>query len=232
MSSSFENKDLRATWAQALLTFFIPLFLFFGFRWIVTEPFVIPSGSMIPTLQIHDHILVNKLAYGTHWPFSKSWVFKWAEPRRGEVVVFRYPENPQVFYVKRVIALPRDRVSMDQGVLKVNGEAVSLIGLDREGFKDFDSSEFEYFQESGHVVRYQNLGQANFAELTVPEKSYFVMGDNRDQSSDSRVWGFVPEDHLVGRAWIVWLGCDETLEAAQFLCNPSTIRPDRFLIRL
>ena len=118
--------DLRATWPQALLTLFGPILLFLGVRWLIAEPFVIPSGSMIPTLHIHDHILVNKLAYGVHVPFSKSWLTHWSNPKRGDIVVFRYPENPDVFLVKRAIGLPGDRVALQSGALRINDQVLNL----------------------------------------------------------------------------------------------------------
>src|SRR5262245_60651682 len=106
-------------------------------RWLLIEPYVIPSGSMIPTLLIHDHIFVNKLAYGVHVPFSKQWIVAWKNPQRFDVIVFRYPKNPEVFYVKRVVAVAGDKVSVRDGQLHVNGETISQ--------EKFLESDFEYF---------------------------------------------------------------------------------------
>lgn len=224
--------DLRATWTQALVTLLAPLVVFFTLRWLVAEPFVIPSGSMIPTLLVHDHILVNKLAYGAHFPFSKKWLMRWSSPKRGDIVVFRYPPQPDVFYVKRVIGLPGDRVVLDQGVLKINGQEISVEKYEPPPIRSLEESDsFEYFKEESHLVRYRSKIMASSEEVVVPEKSYFMLGDNRDQSQDSRYWGFVPEENLVGRAWLVWLACAETLPSAQFLCDPKTLRWDRVLIR-
>jgi signal peptidase I len=196
----------------------------------IAEPFVIPSGSMIPTLHVHDHILVNKLAYGLHVPFSKKWIFQWASPRRGDIVVFRYPENPDVFYVKRAIGLGGDRVTMEHGTLVVNGEKLPIERSSPSTAVPADEDSFEYFAENGHLIRYRDQYSASFEEITVPEGKIFVLGDNRDQSNDSRFWGFVPEENLIGRAWLIWLACDATLPSAQFLCDPTTLRWDRVFL--
>lgn len=225
------RKDLRATWPQAWLTLFGPLLLFFAVRWLVIEPYVIPSGSLIPTLLVHDHIVVNKLAYGIHVPFSKKWIVQWAQPKRGDIIVFRYPSNPDVFYVKRAIGLPGDKISIREGVLFVNGESHPLIPGDGPKSTHLPDDNYRYYIEDNHWVRYLDPAASNFAEVTVPEGHVFGMGDNRDQSSDSRVWGFIPQENLVGRAWLVWLSCDMTLPSAQFLCDPSTIRWDRIFLK-
>ncbi len=214
------RNDLRATWPQALFTFFAPILILFSVRWLLIEPYVIPSGSMIPTLLIHDHIFVNKLAYGVHLPFSRHWLLNWKTPQRSEIIVFRYPSNPEVFYVKRVVGLAGDKIAVHEGELLVNGEAVPQ--------KKFQEAGFEYYEEAQHTVRYLQHSLSNFAEITVPEGSLFVMGDNRDQSSDSRSWGAVPLDHVIGRASFIWLSCRETLATARFLCDPQTLRWNRF----
>jgi len=173
---------VKATWRQAFLAFFFPVFLVMTARWLLIEPYVIPSGSMIPTLLINDHIMVNKLAYGVRFPFSKNWwLVRWADPVRDDVVVFRYPLNPEVFYVKRVAAVP--------------GETVEVQGQ----------------------------------EVVVGPDEYYVLGDNRDNSSDSRYWGMVPKANIIGRASLIWLSCEDKLPSAPFICNPQTLRASRFL---
>lgn len=214
--------DRRATWTQALTAVFTPIVLLFAIRWLLLEPYVIPSGSMIPTLLIHDHIFVNKLAYGVHFPFRKEWLVKWNQPQRFDVIVFRYPANPEVFYVKRVIGLPGDRVSVSHGEVLVNGEALPQTDLNLE-----DAESFHLYREDKHTIRYRDKEDSNYDEITVPEGKLFVMGDNRDQSSDSRVWGEVPLDHVIGRASFIWLSCNDTLATARFLCDPQTIRWSR-----
>jgi signal peptidase I len=220
------KKDLRGTWPQALLTFFLPIFLILFLRWLIIEPYVIPSGSMIPTLHIHDHIFVNKLAFGIHIPFGKKWIVNWSSPKRGDIVVFRYPENPEIFYVKRVQGVGGDEIGLRDGHLLVNGNKVDLNP------QDYTESEdgFQYFKEKNYTVRYRDPERANFHPVKVPEGHYFMMGDNRDQSSDSRFWGFVPQEYLIGRASVIWLACQSTLPSASFLCDPQTLRWDRFLL--
>lgn len=223
-----KKKDLRGTWRQALLSFFGPVLMVLTVRWILVEPFVIPSGSMIPTLQIHDHIFVNKLSFGVHVPFGNQFIFKWRSPQRGEVVVFRFPENPEVFYVKRVAAVGGDEISIKSGDVFINGKALEQKPIAPEQAEEG----FDYFQEISskpYTIRYIRKEESDFETVKVPEKSFFVIGDNRDQSNDSRFWGFIPEENLVGTAQWIWLSCHETLASAQFLCDPSTIRWDRLL---
>lgn len=225
---------MRGTWSQALISFLSPILLILTIRWLLLEPFVIPSGSMLPNLLIHDHIIVNKLAYGIQNPVQGKMAVRWANPKRGDVLVFRYPENPSVFYVKRVIGIPGDRVELREGVILLNGEVVAT-----EPLQDFggvpvleDQDEFQIFRENlgdSHLVRYKEAVNASFSEIVVGEGSFFVLGDNRDQSMDSRYWGMVPEKNLIGRASVIWLSCEETLVSAQFLCDPTKIRWNRVL---
>jgi signal peptidase I len=222
------KKDLRGTWPQALLTFFAPILLVVGVRWLLVEPFVIPSGSMLPSLLIHDHIFVNKLVFGVQVPFGNDFLIKWGKPQPGQIVVFRFPPNPDVFYVKRVIAVGGDEVSISEGVISVNGIKYPQQPLPSTDFEEG----FDYFQESSqssYFIRYLNKESSSLSTQKVPENHFFVVGDNRDQSNDSRFWGFVPESNLVGKAQLIWLSCEETLSSAQFLCDPSTIRWHRLL---
>lgn len=185
---------------------------------------------MIPTLLVHDHIFVNKTSFGLRVPFVPTHLLQWASPRRGDVVVFRYPKNPEIFYIKRVVALGGDELQMVRGQLVVNGIQVPQ----QKTSKSWDSGQndeddFDHYLEEGHPVRYRK-GERELAELEptqVPHGSFFAMGDNRDRS-DSRVWGFVPESHLVGRPTWIWLSCNKTLPTAQFLCDPQSMRWSRF----
>lgn len=222
------TKDLRATWTQAFVLFLSPILFVMCVRWLLIEPYVIPSGSMIPTLLINDNVFVNKLKYGVKVPFGNQFIFRWANLQRGDVVVFRQPQNPDVFFIKRVVAIGGDTVSVEQGVLKVNDQAYKQESIEipraEEGF--------EYFKESmtpdrSYTIRYQSKEFSDFPATTIPENSFFVIGDNRDQSNDSRAWGVVPEENLVGKALIIWLSCDQTLSSARFLCNPQTMRAER-----
>lgn len=194
------------------------LLLVLLFRSFLFEPFKIPSGSMIPTLLIGDFIVVNKYAYGLRLPVLNTKILSVGEPERGEVVVFRYPVDPKVNFIKRLVGLPGDTITYRNKHLYINGEAVDL---DEQG--RFSSDEVKCSTPRADATRlretvgtvehdiliHQNSGSRN-GQWKVPEGHYFVMGDNRDRSNDSREWGFVPEDHLMGRAVGIWLNFDYT----------------------
>jgi len=187
------------------------------FRSFLFEPFKIPSGSMIPTLLIGDFILVNKYAYGLRLPVTNTKIVPIGEPERGDVVVFRYPVDPRVNFIKRLVGLPGDTITYRNKQLFINGEAV---GLEMSGH--YSSEEVKCSTPRANAFRYrEQLGEGGHdvliherenarppREWIVPEGHYFVMGDNRDRSNDSREWGFVPEDHLMGRAVGIWLNFD------------------------
>lgn len=217
------QKDLRGTWKQAIAAIGVPVFLILFVRWIVVEPYLIPSGSMIPTLQIHDHILVKKFAFGLKLPFAQDWLAIWSPPQRGQIIVFRYPPQPDVFYVKRLIGLPGDKIEMKKGELYINDILQEKKLVEEDSFEEVD--QFNYYLESQHYTRYfKDQSMQNFGPVKVPPHNYFMMGDNRDQSADSRFWGTVPEGLLVGTPWLVWLSCSEMLPNASYLCDPQTIR--------
>lgn len=231
MNSSVQNKrNLKGTWNQAILTFLFPVLLVLVVRWAIFEPFVIPSGSMIPNLLVHDHIVVKKFSYGWHVPFSHKWLVRWGEPQRGDIVVFRYPENPEIYYIKRLIGLPGDKVETANGRIAINGIKFSL------SLADSEESGFKYFFESNgqkkYLVRFLSEESESVETFNVPENQYFFMGDNRDQSSDSRIWGFVKSDLIVGKASWIWLSCDDTLPTMKFVCDPAQIRFKRIFKNL
>ncbi len=203
-------------WAKS---FFPVLLVVFLLRSFVVEPFRIPSGSMLPTLHIGDFILVNKMAYGVRLPVIHKKVIPLGEPERGDVAVFRFPGNPQIDYIKRIVGLPGDRITYMNKVLMVNAKPVETEILGRyEG------------TESGSVMSGANLLRSNMGDTPhdilidkdmpnqqpidtiVPEGMYFVMGDNRDNSNDSRFWGYVPDDHLKGKAFMIWMNFDESVQ--------------------
>lgn len=194
------------TWIEYSGSFFPVLLLVFVLRSFLFEPFQIPSGSMIPTLKVGDFILVNKFTYGVRLPITGTKILPMNEPKRGDVMVF-FPPKDDRYFIKRVIGLPGDEVSVVNNQLFVNGESAQQVAV--EGAST-DSRFIINDEALGDVVhRIQKnivpgpLGR-NFAYI-VPEGHYFMMGDNRDNSSDSRVWGPVPEKNIVGKAVIIWM---------------------------
>ncbi len=188
------------------------------FRSFLFEPFKIPSGSMIPTLLIGDFIVVNKYAYGLRLPVLNTKILSVGKPDRGDVVVFHYPVDPKVNFIKRLIGLPGDRIAYRNKQLFVNGEAVPVSGLGRYSSNEVKCATprvdalrlQETLGEGKHDILIHERSSGRDGQWEVPEGHYFVMGDNRDRSNDSRVWGFVPEDHLMGRAVGIWLNFDYT----------------------
>lgn len=225
-------------WVEYGASFFpviLPIFMLRSF-WV--EPFRIPSGSMIPTLLVGDFILVNKYAYGVRIPVINKKVIDVGNPQRGDVFVFRYPLDPSQDYIKRVIGLPGDKVEYINKRLTVNGVAVpttpagdyeqGLESMDRvsevmNGVQHYILNDPNKPQEPGSIPHAfsENCQRSSTGSIcTVPAGHYFAMGDNRDNSADSRVWGFVPEENIVGKAFFVWFHVDSILP-------PKGIRFDR-----
>lgn len=175
-------------------------------RGFVAEPFRIPSGSMLPTLEVGDFILVNKFSYGIRLPVLNKKVIDISEPERGDVIVFRYPENPSIDYIKRVVGVPGDEIAYYNKVLYINGKQAEQE-LNMPYQPSFPN--LKRFREDlvgiEHDILVNVMYPAGDFVVTVPENNYFVMGDNRDNSRDSRYWGFVPEKNLVGNAMIIWM---------------------------
>lgn len=179
------------------------------------EPFTIPSGSMLPSLRVHDFILVNKFAYGVRLPAVHTRILDTGSPQRGEIVVFRYPENPSINYIKRVAGVPGDRVRMAGGELYINDQRVERREVARRNIGRGVEVEFiETIDGRSHRIQHQWLvnpytgnlvSRSPEGEWVVPEDSYFVIGDNRDNSQDSRFWGMVPESHIAGKAVLIWM---------------------------
>jgi signal peptidase I len=194
---------------------FFPIFLIvLVLRSFVAEPFRIPSGSMMPTLLIGDFILVNKYGYGIRLPIIDTKIVDLGYPKRGDVIVFRSPENPATPFIKRVVGLPGDRIAYYNKTLYVNGEAAEQETLGTFSATGSGTS------MSGASLRRENLdghlhellvqpGSPTMeGKLVVPEGNYFVLGDNRDNSRDSRFWGTVPDELLIGRAFMIWMSWD------------------------
>jgi len=210
-------------WTAGLFPVILAVFVLRSFLF---EPFKIPSGSMIPTLRVGDLILVNKFHYGIRLPVFNTKLVANNEPQRGDVMVFRYPPQPSLDYIKRVVGLPGDEVAYLNKSLTINGQPVPKIA--QPEFFDNDSMRYaQQFRETLGSRSYNTLndderpafipGASEFAfkdscrysvegvVCKVPEGHYFLMGDNRDNSLDSRYWGFVPEANIVGRAFFVWM---------------------------
>jgi len=212
-------------WTAGLFPVIVVVFVLRSFLF---EPFKIPSGSMIPTLMINDLILVNKFHYGVRLPVSNLKIFDNHSPERGDVMVFRYPPKPSLDYIKRVVGLPGDEVAYLNKKITVNGKPLDKAALP----EFFDEDALRYTKQFQEVAadgqrKYRILNEddrPSFVQATedfpfrencryssegvvckVPPGHYFMMGDNRDNSMDSRYWGFVPEKNIVGKAFFVWM---------------------------
>ncbi|MBF0206622.1 MAG: signal peptidase I [Oligoflexia bacterium] len=180
--------------------------LLFSMRWSFADHYRVPSGSMIPTIHIGDHLLVNKAAYDIKFPFTDIVLSKTGSPQRGEIIVFKYPKDPSVNYVKRLIGLPGDTVEVLNGFLKINGN-ITLVNS--EHFQNNlerlynETAEFNYKEKiegrEFQIQRIPNMSREHHMKFVIPKDQYFFMGDNRDNSRDSRFWGFVPREYLKGR---------------------------------
>ncbi len=181
------------------------VFIVLLLRGFIAEPFRIPSGSMLPTLDIGDFILVNKFSYGIRLPAWNKKIINIGTPQRGDVIVFRYPKDPSVDYIKRVVGVPGDKVAYYNKVLYINDKRMpqGKGRVYRPGY-DYIVRKSENLSGDVHDILDNKMYPARDFVITVPKHSYFVMGDNRDNSRDSRYWGFVPDKNLVGHAMIVW----------------------------
>ncbi len=225
----------QGTWKQALTSLAISAIVLLGFRWIVFEPYVIPSGSMLPTLQVLDFIYVNKFSYGLRLPFSSTWVFQRDLPKRCEIVVFRSQTEPGIFLIKRVMGLPGERVELLQsGRLRINGQILETTKVEKSEAED---SRHSFYRESCGDGRTHNIQVASSLDgfevdpvvyaVEVPKDELVMIGDNRHESADSRVWGTLPRTELLGEARGIWLSCEKSLDGLPRLCDPSSIRTDR-----
>ncbi len=210
-------------WTAGLFPVIAVVFLLRSFLF---EPFKIPSGSMIPTLLVGDLILVNKFTYGLRLPVLNTKITAGTPPQRGDVMVFRYPPQPSMDYIKRVVGVPGDEVAYLNKRLTVNGKPVETSALpdffDEDAMRYFKQFDEQLGEHRHRIITNADVpafvqGASNFAHrdqcrysvegvvCKVPEGQYFMMGDNRDNSLDSRYWGFVPDANIVGKAFFVWM---------------------------
>ena len=203
---SDERRGGRQTLVEYSRSFFPVLLIVLVIRSFVFEPFRIPSGSMMPTLLQGDFIFVKKYSYGLRLPVTETKILETGEPDRGDVVVFRLPQEPSINYIKRVVGLPGDTIVYEDHRLTINGELVEL-----ERSPDASPAEpvyLEYLDDRMHEILITNSYSVKDGTYTVPDGRYFVMGDNRDNSKDSRFIEAIPESHLVGEAVRVWMHMD------------------------
>lgn len=199
-------------YARSLFPVFLIVLIIRSF---IFQPYRVPTGSLEPTIMPNDFIVVNQFAYGLRLPVLNTKIFSIGEPKTGDIAVFRYPVNHAYNYIKRVIGTPGDHVVYKNKRLIINGKTISqkLLGNrpDVEPNGDINSSLYE---ENLNGIKHQILvhrvgtGENNSFDIVVPKEMYFMMGDNRDNSGDSRFWGFVPEKDLIGKGEMIWLSWD------------------------
>lgn len=225
----FLQRYFKFSWRPGRISFLFISFVFcvLLFRSVFYEPFKIPSGSMYPTLYIGDFIFVNKFSYGLKIPFAdfvgkNHYVLKFKKPQRGDIIVFQYPKDLKLNYIKRVVGLPGEKILIKEKDIFINGKKVNLRD-NKNKYVDHDINE-ELIERlivdindltpknilREHLVQFRKgrVDRGEIGPIIIPQDSYFVMGDNRDYSNDSRYWGFVSFDTIVGRAEYLWLSID------------------------
>jgi signal peptidase I len=221
---SEDKKQSPGFWSpENLRQLAIFLVLILAFRWSVASPYQVPTASMEPTIKVGDRLLAYKLAYDLKIPFTDYTLVSWASPARGDIIVFKYPKEPDIDYVKRIVGLPGDKIRVENNILYINGVAQERtdhendrsILADIHDNADIKTLSVEKLGDLDHWVIQDKGNSALFSlsmkypadggEYTVPANSYFCMGDNRDNSTDSRSWGQVPREYVRGKAlFVMW----------------------------
>ena len=232
-----DDKLRQPWWLEYSASFFPVILVVFVVRSFVVEPFKIPSGSMVPTLLVGDFILVNKFEYGIRLPITNTKITEGRTPERGDVVVFRYPKDESVDYIKRVIGLPGDVIEYQDKKLTINGKPVpetplpdyldeERLGYAKQFEEDIDGRKNAILNNPAvppFIVGAEDFPyrdnctyNARGVICKVPPGNYFMMGDNRDNSADSRYWGFVPDKNIVGRAFFIWMNFSDLRRIGSF----------------
>lgn len=221
---SEDQKQKPGFWSpENLRQLAIFLVLILAFRWSVASPYQVPTASMEPTIKVGDRLLAYKLAYDLKVPFTDYTLMSWANPQRGDIIVFKYPKEPDVDYVKRIVGLPGDKIHVENNILYINGVAQERTDHDNDRSilsdihdnADIKTLSVEKLGDLDHWVIQDRGSSALFSlsmkypadggDYTVPPDSYFCMGDNRDNSTDSRSWGQVPRSYVKGKAlFVMW----------------------------
>lgn len=228
---------LMPWWVEYGVSFFPVILFVFVLRSFIFEPFRIPSGSMLPTLQNGDFILVNKFQYGVRIPVINKKLIPLGSPKAGDVLVFKYPVEPGIDYIKRVVGVAGDTIRYEGKQLYINDKRIDLAPSGQYFEPDRHSYVSQFTEQLGAepheillntqqnhdympIVRYPHLDKCEYARqamrCVVPDGHYFVMGDNRDNSLDSRYWGFVPDENVVGRAFFIWMNFSEPGRIGRF----------------
>ena len=243
LNKELPKKYTREWWYENIKSFTIAIFFVLIIRSSIVEAFKIPSGSMIPTLLVGDHIFVNKFAYGYKIPFSDLiadqpiYIGGAKVPNRGNIIVFKYPKDTSFYFIKRVIGMPGDRIKIRDKVVYVNDKPIDRVKvelphvLDSVEGRQYDKSTLELFNEKNltsnqdHLIMLDKsiLTHENHAEVIVPADSLFVMGDNRDFSNDSRFWGYVPLKYVRGKAMVIWFSLWLDFSQSEYYFHPSRI---------
>ncbi|MEK6707043.1 MAG: signal peptidase I [Bdellovibrionota bacterium] len=239
-----QHKSKKKWLLENIISFGSALLIVFMIRSSVIEAFKIPSGSMIPTLLIGDHIFVNKFAYGLKVPFSDFFasrptlILRRDPPKRGDIIVFKFPKDEDIYYIKRVVGVPGDTVEIRNKVLYINQTEIKRdpVNADQSEkvFKDLDEPRFssdnlelftEHLNTADHPIMLDrnSILSENHGPIQVPPDNLFVMGDNRDYSNDSRFWGYVPMKNVRGKALVIWLSVWLNFSEKQFSFKPSRI---------